>query len=153
MNTKFSFTEMPWLFLIGEFLYLKDFLNIGFIKKNAHLNEIPSIIRLELINKIQEVFYYYETHFELPFLSKRRTLLHNLKMDFIYQNFYIFTNKVYICYFKIYNAKIALKYFLYHKNLKKIFKYYCSLVDKPYSEMLLFDALIFNKLNLIHLIL
>tara|TARA_B110000208_G_scaffold47918_1_gene63449 strand:+ start:2806 stop:3264 length:459 start_codon:yes stop_codon:yes gene_type:complete len=149
---KIALLDTPWVFLISEFLMTKDIINLSYINKHKYMNKFSYAVTNEIINRVYNVFTYYETHFSVPFLVKRRTRLHVLKMDFIYQNFYIFTKKPYIYYFKINNIIIQSLYHLNYKKIKKIFKYYCSLVNKNYSKKILFDALKFNNISLLQLI-
>ena len=75
-----------------------------------------------------------------------------MKIDFIYQNFYIFTNKKYVINLKLYKNPIKCYYKIDHQNIKKIFKYYCSLTNVYYSDDLLYNALQYNKFKIMDLV-
>ena len=152
MYNTIHFLDTPVMFPIVEFLGPKDILSLIKVSKNTGALAIQDEIKQEIICRIQKIFNYYEKYFDIPFLTKRRTGLHILRMDFIYQNFYIFTNKMYSIPLDINGLNTRCWYRIHYRNIKKIFKYYCSLVNVYYTKGLLYDAMKFNKINLLDLI-
>lgn len=152
MYNTIHFLDTPVMFPIVEFLGPKDILSLIKVSKNTGALTIQDEIKQDIIYRINKIFNYYEKYFDIPFLTKRRTGLHVLRMDFIYQNFYIFTNKMYAISLHINGLTIKCWYRIHYRNIKKIFKYYCSLVNVYYTNGLLYDAMKYNKINLLDLI-
>lgn len=152
MYTTIHFLDTPSMFPMIEFLGPKDIIQLLKVSKNTGALSIQYEIQQGFINKIENIFKYYERYFDIPFLTKRRTGLHVLRMDFIYQNFYIFTNKMYSISLHINGLNTRCWYRIHYGNIKKIFKYYCSLANVYYTNELLYDAMKYNKILLLDLI-
>ena len=152
MYATIHFLDTPSMFPMIEFLGPKDILRLIKVSKNTGALSIQYEIQQGIFDNIRKVFNYYEKYFDIPFLTKRRTGLHMLRMNFIYQNFYIFTNKMYSITLHINGLNTKCWYRIHYRNIKKIFKYYCSLVNVYYTKGLLYDAMKFNKINLLDLI-
>ena len=152
MYTTIHFLDTPVMFSIVEFLGPKDILRLIKVSKNTGVLSIQYEIQQGIVDNISKVFKYYEKYFDIPFLTKRRTGIHVLRMDFIYQNFYIFTNKMYSIPLHINGLNAKCWYRIHYGNIKKIFKYYCSLVNVYYTNGLLHDAMKYNKITLLDLI-
>ena len=152
MTTYIHFLDNPNMIHLFYFLRVKDIYILTQVSKNNQVYSIQQSIINELLLNIQKIFKYYERYYKIPCFTTRRTLLHHLKIDFINQNFYIFTNKIYIAHVSIQHMHIPCVYKIHHRNLVKIFKFYTSLVCRYYEHSLLRDALQKKQLQLLDLI-
>ena len=152
MKNKIHFLDNPNLIHLLYFLSLKDIFYLTQVSKNNYSITIQETIKQTIFDIIQKVFLYYERYYHIPFYTSRRTSLHMLKIEFIYQNFYIFTNKLYKKNIPIQDITVIFYYKIKYNNLKKIFKYYSTLVAEYYSKELLCRALRYNNLILLDLV-
>jgi hypothetical protein len=148
MITYVHFLDNPNMIQLLYFLRLKDIYVLTQVSKNNQALSIHHFIINELLLQIQNIFTYYERYYSIPFFTTRRTHLQHLKIDFINQNFYIFTNKHYIVHIPIQGMYISCMYTIHHRNLVKIFKFYTTLVYRYYEQSILRDALQTNRLRL-----
>ena len=152
MYTYIHFLDDPKMIGLIFFLTVKDIFYMTQVSRSIQALNIQCTIKQEWFKCIERIFKYYERYYHIPFYTSRRTPLHMLKIDFIYQNFYIFTNKSYIILLNICGLPLRCSYKIKHRYLKKIFKFYTTLVCEYYSRELLCRALHSNKIILLDLI-
>ena len=152
MYSYIPFLDNPNMIQLIYFLTPKEIFYLTQVSHNIHALTIQESIKKELFKCIHNIFKYYERYYHVPFYTSHRTHLHILKIEFINQNFYIFTNKSYIFSLQLGNISIPCSYKIKHTYLKKIFKFYTSLVAIYYTQDLLFRALQYNQLQLLDLI-
>ena len=152
MRTYIHFLDDPNMIQVIYFLSLRDIVTMTQVSQNTHALDIQHAIIQETYKSIRNIFLYYERYYHVPFYTSHRTHIHLLKIDFIYQNFYIFTNKSYILLLPFQNIIIQCSYRIKHSYLKKIFKYYTTLVGIYYSKEILIRGLQLNHLTLLDML-
>lgn len=152
MRTYINFLDDPNMIQVIYFLSLRDIVTMTQVSQNTHALDIQHAIIQEMYKSIRNIFLYYERYYHVPFYTSHRTHIHLLKIDFIYQNFYIFTNKSYILLLPLQNVMIPCSYKIKHSYLKKIFKYYTTLVGIYYSKEILIRGLQLNHLTLLDML-
>jgi hypothetical protein len=152
MRTYIHFLDDPNMIQLINFLSLRDIVTMTQVSQNTHALDIQHAIIQEMYKSIRNIFLYYERYYHVPFYTSHRTHIHLLKIDFIYQNFYIFTNKSYILLLPLQNVMIPCSYKIKHSYLKKIFKYYTTLVGIYYSKEILIRGLQLNHLTLLDML-
>jgi hypothetical protein len=152
MSNCIHFLDDPNMIELIYFLSLQDIFTMTKVSRTTCALSIQDAIIQEIYKSIGSIFTYYERYYHVPFYTSHRTHIHLLKIDFIYQNFYIFTNKTYKLLLPLQNVMIPCSYKIKHSYLKKIFKYYTSLVSIYYSKEILIRALQLNKLTLMDML-